>query len=106
MKLNATDAKRKERLKTKRGAVINGPLIVLMKNLHGHNLHNLCVVINLSKGLLSLFVLDERKGRVGLFFVFFDIYSNTASSPLTTLSSPLSPHVRTLWICLFIICCL
>lgn len=88
MKLNATDTKRKERLKTKRGAVINGPLIVLMKYLHGHNLHNLCVVINLSKGLLSLFVLVERKGREGSFFVFFDIYSNTASSPLTILSSP------------------
>ncbi len=44
------------------------PLIVLMKYLHGHNLHNLHVVINLSKGLLSLFVLLERKAREGLFF--------------------------------------
>jgi len=47
---------RKKERKTKRGAVINGPLIVLMKYLHRQNLHNLCVVINLSKGLLSLFV--------------------------------------------------
>lgn len=70
MKWNVTDAKRKERLKTKMEAVINGPLIVLMKYLHGHNLHNLCVVINLSKGLLSLFVLVERKGREVLFFCF------------------------------------
>lgn len=65
-----------------------GPLIVLMKYLHGHNLHNLHVVINLSKGLLSLFVLLERKAREGLFFVVFDIYSNSAYSPLAILSSP------------------
>lgn len=56
MPLTQKEKKRKERIKTKRGAVINGPLIVLMKYLHGHNLHNLRVVINLSKGLLSLFV--------------------------------------------------
>lgn len=73
-----------------------GPLIVLMKYLHGNNLHNLHVVINLSEGLLSLFVLVERKAREGSFFLVFDIYSNTASSTfffLTILSSPLSVHM-------------
>lgn len=83
-----------------------GPLIVLMKYLHGHNLHNLHVVINLSKGLLSLFVLVERKARSeGSFFVCLTFIQ--ISSPLTILSSlSQSVHGRTLCICPFIICCL
>lgn len=41
-------------------------LIVLVKYLHGHNLHNLHVVINHSKGFLSLFCLGRE--RVGTLF--------------------------------------
>lgn len=41
-------------------------LIVLVKYLHGHNLHNLHVVINHSKGSFSLFCLGRE--RVGTLF--------------------------------------
>lgn len=52
-------------------------LIVLVKYLHGHNLHNLHVVINHSKGFLSLFCLGrERVGTLfQLTFILMHVFS-------------------------------